>query len=65
MVEKFKTYKHLSENLKTCVLLQLPVDSENIFVGPGGRAYGAWARGSAGPSASAAATDADKKPANR
>ena len=51
--------------MQTCVLLQLLVDSQNIFVGPGGRAYGAWARGSAGPSASAAATDADNKPSNR
>lgn len=51
--------------MQTCVLLQVPVDSENIFVGPGGRAYGTWARGSAGPSASAAAADADNKPANR
>ena len=61
--------------MQTCVLLQRPVDFENISLGPGGRGYGAWARGSsggsgavgasAGPSASAAATDADNKPANR
>ena len=61
--------------MQTCVLLQRPVDSENIFVGPSGIAYGAWARGSsggsgavgasAGPSASAAATDTYNKPANR
>ena len=63
----------------TCVVFQRPVDSENISVGPGGRGYGAWARGSsggsgavgadAGPSASAGAvatvTDADNRPANR
>ena len=63
----------------TCVVFQRPVDSENISVRPGGRGYGAWARGSsggsgavgadAGPSASAGAvatvTDADNRPANR
>ncbi|KAM7445324.1 regulation of mRNA cap binding [Porites harrisoni] len=58
--------------------IKRPVDSENISLGPGGRGYGAWARGSsggsgavgagAGPSASAvaaSATDADNRPANR
>ena len=51
------------------------MDSENISLGPGGRGYGAWARGSsggtgsvgagAGPSVAAAATvggDADSRP---
>ena len=56
------------------------MDSENISLGPGGRGYGAWARGSsgrtgavgagAGPSAAAgastaAAAETDNRPANR
>ena len=64
--------------MQTCAVLQRAVDSENISVGPGGRGYGAWARGSsggsglvraaAGPSGStvaASATDADNRPTNR
>ena len=30
------------------IFLQRQVDSENISLGPGGRGYGSWARGSSG-----------------
>ena len=61
--------------------LKRPVDSENISLGPGGRGYGAWARGSsggtgavgagAGPSAattagsSGSSAETDNRPTNR
>ena len=48
------------------------MDSEKISLGPGGRGYGAWARGSSGRTgavgagaSTAAAAETDNRPANR
>ena len=37
------------------IFLQRQVDSENISLGPGGRGYGSWARGSSGRTAAVGA----------
>ena len=37
------------------IFLQRQVDSENISLGPGGRGYGSWARGSSGGTGSVGA----------
>lgn len=47
--------RNVSVDPKKFQNIKRPVDSENISLGPGGRGYGAWARGSSGGTGAVAA----------